>query len=64
MSPNKAKFLEAYKAICAEYGFIVDACGCCNSPFLTEIVSEASSAGQTGVKETLDHHISHLETAT
>lgn len=42
-------FLAEYGELCRRYGVVVDSCGCCKSPWLTE-----SSAG--GVEE----HLAHL----
>jgi len=42
-------FLEEYKELVRKYGVCVDACGCCQSPFL-------GSCDQTQV----DDHIKHL----
>jgi len=35
---EKAKqFLKEYYKLCVKHGFIIDACGCCDSPWLTNV---------------------------
>lgn len=31
-------FAEEYRILCQKYNLYVDSCGCCNSPYLSEIV--------------------------
>lgn len=31
-------FLKEYYKICTKYGYVVDGCGCCDSPFLTDVI--------------------------
>ena len=28
------KFLKEYETLCKKYGFSIDACGCCDSPYI------------------------------
>jgi len=43
-------FLKEYYALCKKYNLCVDACGCCNSPWIYEPLNE----------ERLVEHIEHL----
>lgn len=38
-------FLSEYKQLCEKYLLEVDSCGCCNSPFLTELDDTTSLDG-------------------
>lgn len=57
MTSNQEAFLEEYKALCIKYGIIIDACGCCESPWMK---------GEPGFKDyelgpdEIDKHIKHL----
>ena len=31
------KFLEEYAKICKKYGYFIDACGCCDSPYISPL---------------------------
>jgi len=44
------RFLEEYEQLCRKYGVIVDACGCCDSPWLRKVDSEE-----------IEWHIDHLK---
>ena len=48
---QREAFLAEYEALCAKHDIIVAGCGCCESPFLTEM-------GETYY--TLADHITHL----
>lgn len=51
IKPNEARaerFLEEYEKLCKKHWVIIDACGCCDSPFLV-------AANEEQVKAALDH---------
>ena len=39
-------FLKEYYRLCIKYGFIVDACGCCESPWLTDVIEPESTPSE------------------
>jgi len=47
---NKDKFISEYEELCRKYRLCVDACGCCDSPFLSIVEDEYY----------LNDHIKHL----
>lgn len=38
-------FASEYQAMCEKYNLEISACGCCNSPFLTEITRSIKNEG-------------------
>ncbi len=46
---NKDQFLDEYEELCRRYHLCVDACGCCDSPFISIVLDDDISA-----------HIRHL----
>ena len=45
-------FLEEYKALCEKHGLIVEACGCCRSPWIR---GQESSDGRDWIQLHADH---------
>lgn len=45
------KFLKEYKELCLKYGIKVEACGCCDSPWMLEAYDEKD----------IEEHIEHLK---
>lgn len=37
---NEAQFLRQLSKLTNDYGLLVDGCGCCGSPFLTELAED------------------------
>lgn len=37
----RKEFLEEYRKLCVKYDLQINACGCCNSPFTTELTKVA-----------------------
>lgn len=54
MKPETKAFLDEYMALCEKYGMFIHACGCCTSPWITE-VDEDSRYGLN-----LPEHRKHL----
>lgn len=48
---REAAFRIEYEALCRKYGMIIDSCGCCNSPFTTDL---------KGREDDLTAHLEHL----
>jgi len=44
-------FLYEYRAVCEKYGVYIQACGCCDSPFLSDLSSEYAE----GIDEIIRH---------
>ena len=49
---NIKEFLEEYEVICKKYRLIVSACGCCDSPFLSDFWADTD--------KDIEEHIEHL----
>jgi len=50
---KKNEFIEKYRELATRYGLYVGACGCCDSPWVTDIGPSS--------KLELDDHIKHLQ---
>ena len=62
---DKAEFLRRYEALCREYRLVVDACGCCDSPWLKSWEGNWGEDGEWGMDEEgreveFRRHIEHL----
>lgn len=47
------EFLDEYKKLCLKHGVFLDACGCCNSPWVTKVDPTEDNE--------LETHFKHLE---
>ena len=58
---KEEEFLKEYEKLCRKYNLIISGCGCCDSPFITDVNDYEKSWAEEFKGDTIRDNIKHLK---